>query len=182
MLLFPLLCACAAARTPEPALQLWQCDNGTAAADDTGRRVGDPSDGRTHCQQFLLNKTAQSLKLATSELCLDRSGNHQFAALLLSPCDGSDGQLWLTNSSSSSVVVVQSQMPGSDFGCIGASAPVAAGTPLQLAPDCGTLLTEWQEVSAPAGGSEVHFRLKYSGLCMDHGSGNHSVTGETERV
>jgi hypothetical protein len=157
------------------ALQLWGCDNIT-------NRVARVRRAPNHHQSFKFNVSEQTLKLvsnsAPSGLCVDRSGNHQFAALLLSPCDQSEGQLWnvstststssdTSNSSSSrsaDLVTIQSQMLGSDFGCIGASAPVSAGTPLQLAPDCGSLLTEWQQLPTllPQSSGVVHYRLKYS--------------------
>ena len=152
------------------ALQLWRCDNST-------NRVARVQAHRTpnHQQRFQFSLAERTLKLVSNlthgGLCLDRSGNHQFAALLLSPCDQSDGQLWNVSSSSGSsssfhttgLVTIQSQMPGSDFGCIGASAPVSAGTALQLAPDCGSLLTEWQQLPAsPQSTGIVQYRLKYS--------------------
>lgn len=150
---------------PDAALQLWKCD------------------GNASHQAFRFNRTALTLELGA--LCIGRSGNHQFAALLLSVCDqGDEGQRWNVTQASSastsasdseggdglpsdSVVNIESLMPGSDGGCIGASYPVASGAPLQLAPDlCGSSsLGQWILSAAET------FRLKgTSSLCMDHGS------------
>ena len=132
---------------PRPALQLWAC--GGAAAQH---------------QRFTFNRSAQTLTLGPR--CLSRSANHQYASLLLAPCDTGDlGQRW--NVSTGRTVTIQSLEPGSDFGCIGASFPVRAGGLLQLAPDCGTRLTEWLHPE----GSSGSFRLQgTSDLCIDHGS------------
>ena len=153
---------------PAAALQLWPCSNGSSGG---GAHLSVPAlsaPPSAHRQDFVANRSDNSLKVVGASdvdgLCVDRSGNHQFAALLLSPCDQRDGQLWNVSAlRGEGLFVIQSLMPGSDFGCIGASAPVRAGTPLQLAPDCGTVLTEWQQIppSIPKSAA-VRFRLKYA--------------------